>query len=122
VAAIALVVVVGALTLGGGNAARTYGGIVYAPGASASLHQSGNSAQLTFSRLPAPPAGRIYQVWLKRKAQAPEPTRSLFATSNGSIAVPGNLHGVQAVLVTAEPRPHGSRAPTRAPIIVVRLA
>jgi hypothetical protein len=86
------------------------------------LRHSGNSAQLTFSRLPVPPAARIYQVWLKRKARAPEPTRALFATSTGSVAIPGNLRGVQAVLVTAEPRPYGSRAPTRTPLIVVRLA
>jgi hypothetical protein len=35
--------------------------------------------------------------------------------------VPGNIHGVEAVLVTAEPRPSGSLKPTRPPIIVVRL-
>lgn len=120
---LAVLVVVGALTLGsGGGAARTYAGIVYAPGASASLHRSGNTAQLRVSRLPAPPSGRIYQVWLERAARAPIPTRALFTNGNGSITVPGNLRRVQLVLVTAEPRPDGSRAPTRPPIIVVRLA
>ncbi len=120
---VAVLVVVGALTLGsGGGAARTYAGIVYAPGASASLRRSGNTAQLRVSRLPAPPPGRIYQVWLERAAQAPTPTRALFANGNGSITVPGNLRRVQLVLVTAEPRPDGSLAPTRPPIIVVRLA
>jgi Anti-sigma-K factor rskA len=119
---IALLVVVAAFTLGGGGAARTYAGIVDAPGASASVRQSGSSAQLRFSKLPAPPTDRIYEVWLERKAKAPEPTGALFATGTGSVALPGNLHGVHAVLVTAEPRPDGSRVPTRAPIIVVRLA
>jgi hypothetical protein len=90
-------------------------------GASASLRQSGTSAQLRVARLPAPPPGRIYEVWLKRAGQAPTPTRALFATSTGSVAVPGNLNGIQTVLVTAEPRPSGSRKPTRAPIIMVRL-
>ncbi len=119
-AAAAAVVIV--LVLGGGNSARIYEGVVYAPGASASLRQSESSAQLRVSRVPPPPQGRIYEVWLKRGARAPEPTRTLFATGTGTVSVPGNLGGVQAMLVTAEPRPNGSRTPTRAPIIVVRLS
>lgn len=115
-------VVVGLLTLGGGNSTRTYAGVVHAAGASASVVRSGNKGQLRFSRMPVPPPGRIYQVWLQRRGGAPLPTRTLFAARTGSVSVKGNLGGVQAVLVTAEPRPNGSRAPTRAPIIVVRLA
>jgi anti-sigma-K factor RskA len=118
VAALALVLV---LTTGGGGSGRTFAGITHARGASASIRVSGGAADLVVSRLPAPPAGRIYQVWLKRAAAAPVPTHALFATTNGSVSLPGNLAGVQAVLVTAEPRPDGSRSPTRAPIIVVRL-
>ena len=66
--------------------------------------------------------GRIYEVWLQRAGQPPVPAHALFATGTGSVTVPGNLSGVRAVLVTAEPRPSGSSKPTRAPIIVVRLA
>jgi anti-sigma-K factor RskA len=117
-AALALVLV---LTTGGGTSGRTFAGVTHAPGASASIHESSGAANLVVSRLPAPPAGRIYQVWLKRAAAAPVPTHALFATTNGSVTLPRNLSGVQAVLVTAEPRPDGSRSPTRAPIIVVRL-
>ncbi len=120
VAAAAAAAVVLVLT-GGGSSGRTYVGTVSAPGASASLHRSGSTAQLRVSDLPAPPRGRIYEVWLERGTQTPVPTRALFATSSGSVTVPSNLQGVRAVLVTAEPRPNGSRAPTRAPVIVVRL-
>jgi anti-sigma-K factor RskA len=120
-AAAVLVAVLGVLTLGGGSSARTFTGVVHAPGATASVRESGNRGQLRFSRMPAPPAGRIYQVWLQRAGTPPQPTRTLFAASTGSVAVQGSLRGVQAVLVTDEPRPTGSRAPTRAPIIVVRL-
>jgi anti-sigma-K factor RskA len=120
-AAVVAAAVVVALTVGGGRATRTYAGIVYAPGATASLRQSSANAQLEVSRLPAPPAGRLYEVWLKRAGQPLAPTSALFTTSTGSVAVPGNLGGVQAVLVTAEPRPSGSPKPTRPPIIVVRL-
>jgi anti-sigma factor RsiW len=121
VAAVALVAVVVALTVGNGNSTRTYAGTVYAPGASASLRQSGSGSQLTVSRLPEPPPGRIYQVWLRRAGQALQPTPTLFAVRNGSVPVHGNLRGVRAVLVTAEPRPNGSRTPSRAPIIIVQL-
>jgi anti-sigma-K factor RskA len=117
-AAVALVVV---LTTGGGSSTHTFAGIVHAQGASVSLRESSSGAQLRVARLPAPPAHRIYQVWLRRAASAPIPTHALFATTTGSVTLPRNLAGVQEVLVTAEPRPSGSLAPTRAPIIVVHL-
>lgn len=110
------------LVLGGGNSTRIYEGVVHAPGASASLRQSGSSTELRVSRVPPPPQGRIYEVWLKRGARAPQPAGTLFANGTGTVSVPGNLSGVQAMLVTSEPRPNGSRTPTRAPIIVVRLS
>jgi anti-sigma-K factor RskA len=123
VAAVAAVlVVVGLLTLGGGSSTHTFTGVAHAPGATAAVLRSGSGARLRFSRMPTPPPGRIYQVWLQRPGGAPQPTRTLFAASTGSVALPGNLRGVQTVLVTAEPRPHGSRVPTRAPIIVVQLS
>jgi anti-sigma-K factor RskA len=120
-AAAAAAAVAIALVSSGGGSVHTYAGTVSAPGAKASVHQSGSNAQLEVSRLPAPPPGRIYEVWLERAGQAPVPARALFATTTGSVTVPSNLRGVQAVLVSAEPRPSGSRKPTRTPIIVVRL-
>ena len=121
-AAVAVVLVVLAVALtGGGGRSRTYAGVVSASGATASLVRSGASGQLRFRGLPAPPAGRIYQVWLAHGSQAPRPTHTLFASTSGSTSVGGSLSGVTAVLVTAEPLPDGSRAPTRAPIIIVRL-
>jgi anti-sigma-K factor RskA len=115
--AVAAIVV---LTIGG-TSARTYPGQVSAPGASASLRVTGQNGRLRVTDLPAPPAGRIYEVWLKRGGPVLKPSGTLFAAGNGSVAVAGSLNGVREVLVTAEPRPHGSRAPTRPPIIVVRL-
>ena len=32
------------------------------------------------AKLPAPPAGRVYQVWLDRGGKSPEPTSALFST------------------------------------------
>ncbi len=76
-------------------------------------------AQLIVHRMPAPPAGKIYEVWLVRGANAPAPTSALFGVTvkgDGDVDVPGNLNGVTEVLVTPEPA-GGSQAPTHAPVI-----
>ena len=79
---------------------------------------------LVASNLPAPPSGRVYQVWIKRPGSAPEATDALFTVrKDGSAAVdvPGSLEGVEAVLVTDEP-PGGSDAPTGRAIIAASPA
>ena len=65
--------------------------------------------------MPAPPPGRIYEVWLEHGTAAPQPTDALFSVTSpaaGSVGVPGDLHGVSKVLVTDEPL-GGSLKPTR---------
>ncbi len=121
-AMVALAALIAALSLGGGSSARTYPGIVNAPGATASVRVSAGHARLVFARLPTLPSNLIYEMWLKRGAAAPVAAGALFASSSGAVTVPGGVRGVKAVLVTAEPRPSGTRTPTRMPIIVVRLA
>lgn len=96
--------------------------IVAAPGhrATAELRKVGAQLELVVVRMPAPPPGRIYEVWLQRGTEAPEPTDALFSvtkTGSGSVGVPGNLRGVNKVLVTDEPL-GGSPKPTRTPVIV----
>ncbi len=120
-AATAAVVAIVIALAGSGSASRTYVGVVFAPGASASVRESGGHAQLTFARLPAPPSGRLYEVWLQRPGRPLEPARALFTERSGSLSLRSGQR-LQRVLVTAEPRPSGSRSPTRAPLIVVRLA
>ncbi|MGH2851762.1 MAG: anti-sigma factor [Solirubrobacteraceae bacterium] len=68
--------------------------------------------------MPPAPAGKIYEVWVERRSTA-MPTDALFdanAAGGATVAVPGNLHGAQAVLVTAE-RSGGARVPTMTPLI-----
>jgi hypothetical protein len=75
------------------------------------------------ARLPPPPAGRIYEVWLKRGSTSPAPTSALFSvTANGAakVDVPGNLRGVSQILVTQEPD-GGSRVSTQRALIVASL-
>jgi anti-sigma-K factor RskA len=93
-----------------------------APGARVTLEIDGDDADLVASRLPEPPAGRVYQVWLQRGDQAPEPTDTLFLPrTDGSAraALPEGAADADAILVTHEPR-GGSRAPTQAPFVSVR--
>ena len=93
-------------------------------GARASLEVDGDRARLVGRRLPAPPAGRVYQVWLDRGGVAPEPTSALFSTrrdGSASVDVPGSLAGVRAVMVTDEPA-GGSAKPTGRLILTASLA
>jgi anti-sigma-K factor RskA len=83
-------------------------------GSRASLEVDGDRARLVGSKLPPPPAGHVYQVWLDRGGKAPEPTSALFSTrrdGSASVDVPGSLDGVRAVMVTDEPS-GGSEKPT----------
>jgi anti-sigma-K factor RskA len=122
-AAVALLVAVVFAPGGGTGGSRVIRAEVRAPGASALLHLDDGQAQLTVSRLPQPPRGRVYQVWLKRSG-APQPTDALFTVSgrgDATVGVPGVGHGVREVMVTSEPL-GGSLHPTRAPVIVARLS
>jgi anti-sigma-K factor RskA len=78
------------------------------PGASAQIHVKGDSGMLVAENLPAPPEGRVYEVWLMPEdSETPEPTNVLFmprADGSAEAAIP-SLDGVSQVLVTDEP--HG---------------
>jgi anti-sigma-K factor RskA len=120
--------VIGGIVLTGGNDTKTVTGTVQiasAPAARASLQLSDDATKLQVRRMPPPPAGKVYQVWLKRANQDPAPTTALFRTdSSGSADVEiqrGRLKGVDQVLVTAEPD-GGSMKPTSAPVIVASAA
>jgi anti-sigma-K factor RskA len=83
--------------------------------AAAELEVEGDNAMIVAQDLPAPPEGRVYEVWLMPKgSDTPEPTDVLFTPrSDGSAvaAIPGSLDGVQQVLVSDEPL-GGSDSPT----------
>ncbi|MGI8592949.1 MAG: anti-sigma factor domain-containing protein [Solirubrobacteraceae bacterium] len=94
-----------------------------APGGAGTLVLDDGDATLRLARMPQPPRGRVWQVWIKRPRRAPEPTDALFdVRRNGSatVAVPGELEGAEAVLVTSEPE-GGSQVPTRQPAVEVSL-
>jgi len=95
-----------------------------APDAAADVEIGEDGATIVAHGLPAPPSGRVYQVWIKRPGRAPEPTSALFAPSGDGTAtasVPGDMDGVAQVLVTDEPD-GGSRTPTRDPLLVADMS
>ena len=132
-AAIAALLLIGvAIGIGvtqlGGSSARTVQAQVLdrsrAPRASAEVEVSSDGATLIAHGLPAPPSGRVYQVWLKRAGHAPEPTSALFTPRRDGTAtatVPGSLSGVDQMLVTDEPS-GGSRQPTTSPLLAATVS
>lgn len=114
------VIVAVALSSSGSSGTR----VIQASVGSAQLRIAGGHGDLIVRRLPRPPAGRIYEMWVQRGGAQPTPTGTLFSTTSGgsaSVGVPGNLNGVSAVLVTQE-RAGGTLAPTSAPVIVARVS
>jgi anti-sigma factor RsiW len=78
-------------------------------------------AQLRVTGLPAPRAGQVYEIWLKRGDQLqPGPLFNVDSRGNGAGAIPDDLEGVSAVLVTRE-RTGGAQVPSEAPIISARI-
>lgn len=120
VAAIAIGVALGTSSPAGRH---TISAQVIGPGSARMTIAPDGRAELIVRNLPQPSAGDIYEVWLKRGDHSPAPTRALFGVTTagaGDVGIPGDVRGVSEVLVTQEPA-GGSRVPTHAPVIVVRL-
>lgn len=121
---LALVVVGGIAVLGSSShTTHTYAARVTGVQGTAQLSVSGGHAQLIVRHFSPPPHGKIYQVWVARKGQAPSSTGVLFSVTrsgNSDVEVPGSLRGVSTVMVTPEPA-GGSNAPTHTPVITAPL-
>lgn len=112
-------------TSGGGSSTTVLSAAVdrsRVPQASASLvvAPGGDGATLRVSGLPAPPAGHIYEVWLRRGTQVvPVSLFGVSADGTGAAAIPQGLRGSNLVMVTREVL-GGALAPTEPPVISVR--
>lgn len=127
--ALAAGVLIGALALNTGSSQQTrvIQAQVLPPAAghraAAALRKVGSHVELQVTGMPAPALGHIYEVWLKDGSRPPEPTDALFSVTgqgNGTVGVPGDLHGVSKVMVTEEPA-GGSLEPTHSPVIVASV-
>jgi anti-sigma-K factor RskA len=121
--AAAVVAIVLALGGSGGSRTQLIRAQVSAPRGTATLAVSSGRGQLRIAGLPQSPPRHVYEVWLERAGKA-HPTDALFTVSvagNATVAVPGSLAGVKAVMVTAEPE-GGSTVPTTKPVIVASVS
>jgi anti-sigma-K factor RskA len=93
-------------------------------GQDARLEVEGDSARLVAENLPAPPEGRVYEVWLMPEdSDTPRPTDVLFEPrSDGSaVAAIPSVDGVREVIVTDEPR-GGRDAPSGDVLMLAELS
>lgn len=123
-AVVAVAVIVAVVLGSGGAGTRVVQASVARSSGSAEVRISGGQGELIVRHMPAPAAGRIYEVWFERGHGKPSPTNTLFSvtsTGTGNVGLPGSLHGVSAVLVTQEPA-GGSLVPTSPPVIVAHLS
>jgi anti-sigma-K factor RskA len=132
-AAAAVLLAIGAATgfgiarLGSGEETRTLAARVDTtrlPDARASLVLPGGGEDggiLRLRGLPDPGPGKTYQAWVQRGNDIRSAgTFQVGANGDGAAAVPDDLDGADAVMVTRERR-GGARAPTERPLLQVRL-
>jgi anti-sigma-K factor RskA len=89
--------------------------------ASGVLERTGSTGILRVRGMPTLARDQVYEVWVQRDGKL-EPS-SLFVPRSdrtADAAVPNDLNGADAVLVTKEPR-GGSSQPTSAPLLSVKL-
>lgn len=74
-------------------------------------------ALVTFSRLPAPPPGKVYELWLIPASGAPEAVTVFQPDGDGgkTVVVNRDLRRYKIIAVTAEDGPAGVAAPTQQP-------
>lgn len=124
-AALALAVaIVVAVAVVPGSSTRVVEARVSGVAGTAQVRVVNERGELVVRRLSAPPAGHIYEVWLKAPRSAPVPAGVLFSVTSAGTAdlkLPASLRGIREMMVTAEPD-GGSQAPTHSPVIVARLS
>jgi anti-sigma-K factor RskA len=92
-----------------------------APGVTAKMVREGDSGTLRLANLHQLPADEVLQAWVQRGERV-ESAKTLFVPNadGTATAVIDGMEGVDAVMVTAEPR-GGSEQPTGEPIVAVAL-
>jgi anti-sigma-K factor RskA len=95
------------------------------PQASGNLQLDGSGEEGAILRVQGMPPlepRQVYQAWVQRDDESiiPQPTFEVETDGGGAVAVPEDLSGAQAVLVTREAR-GGARAPSERPVMSVPL-
>lgn len=93
----------------------------HAPGVTAEVERSGDSAQLRLANVEGLPEGRVLEAWVQREGEV-EPVQALFVPDregNASTMI-SDMEGVEVVMVTKEPS-GGSKSPTSSPIVTIAI-
>jgi anti-sigma-K factor RskA len=103
---------------GGGTTTVSVG---HAPGVTAKMVRDGDSGTLRLANVHQLPAGEVLQAWVQRGKRI-ESAKTLFVPNRDgtATAVIDDMHGIDTVMVTAEPR-GGSDYPTSEPIVSVAI-
>jgi len=102
----------------------TFTAKVLSEGSKAVVSVQDGRAALRVTNLPSAPSGKVYQVWIQRAGEQPQPTHTLFNVrkSDGSAVVPieERVGPGERILVTDEPD-GGSLTPTGQTVIDAQL-
>jgi anti-sigma-K factor RskA len=106
---------------GGGGEAATTVAAGHAPGVTARMVREGETGTLRLANVHPLPSDEVLQAWVRRGRRI-ESAKTLFVPNpNGrATAVIDHMDGVNAVMVTEEPR-GGSDYPTSEPIVAVAI-
>jgi len=106
---------------GGAGAGATTVVSGHSPGVTAEMVREGETGTLRLANLHQLPEGKVLQAWVQRGKQVVS-AKALFVPSSDGTATAtiDGMHGVNTVMVTAEPR-GGSVQPTSAPIVSVAI-
>lgn len=122
-AAVATAVVGLQLGVSASRRSEVFAAQVIGSSGSAEVRVTNGHAELVVHHLARPPAGQIYEVWLARPNREPQPARALFSlttTGDRVVDIPGDLNGIQQLMVTSEPA-EGSQVPTHSAVITADL-
>ncbi len=124
-AAVLVVVAVGGFAIAGGLGGSDDGGgtstLLYGkpPGVTARMIDEGDGGTLHLANVRQIPDDRVLEAWVQRDGEV-EAVEALFVPDSdgkASTELP-DMEGVEAVMVTAEPK-GGSEAPTSSPIVTI---
>jgi anti-sigma-K factor RskA len=93
----------------------------HSPGVTVEMVRAGETGTLRLANLHQLPAGKVLQAWVQRGKQVVSAKALFVPNSDGTAtATIDGMHGVNTVMVTAEPR-GGSVQPTSAPIVSIAI-
>ena len=106
---------------GGGGGSATTVAAGHAPGVTAKMVREGDTGTLRLANVHQLPAGEVLQAWVQRGKRI-ESGQALFVPNRDGTATAAidHMQGVNAVMVTAEPR-GGSDQPTSDPIVAMAI-